>query len=263
MPTRWLPRIQVVEYLRAFMIGRSGWSRLGGLLIISGAFGVFRKDILLKLGGLDTDCIGEDAELVVRLHRWLGDEGMDGRVVFVSEPVAWTEAPEDRAVLRKQRRRWHRGLAEILTKHKGMLFRPRYGVVGMVSMPWFVAFELFAPFLEIFGVLYFAVVMVLFAMERFGWTSLNLVDENVVWILLSTSLLYAAVLTLSALLLEEFSFRRYRGLRDLAIAVWAAVEENFGYRQMSAWWRVGGAVEAWRKTTHDWGDMERKGLGKT
>ena len=151
MPRTWLARVQVVEYLRAFMIGRAGWSATGGLLIISGAFGIFRKDVLATVGGMATDCIGEDAELVVRIYRWLGEERIDGKVVFVSEPVAWTEAPEDRAVLRKQRRRWHRGLAEILTRHRDMLFRPKYGVIGMLTMPWFVVFELLAPFLEIFG----------------------------------------------------------------------------------------------------------------
>jgi len=263
MPNRWLPRIQVVEYLRAFLVGRTGWSRLGGLLIISGAFGVFRKDVLLELGGLATDCIGEDAELVVRLHRWIGDHHVDGRVVFVAEPVAWTEAPEDRAVLRKQRRRWHRGLTEILSKHKGMVFRPRYGTVGMVSMPWFVAFELLAPFVEVFGVAFLAVALVLMSADALGLTHLQLVNQDVVWVLLATSLLYAVVLTLSALVIEELSFRRYRGLRDLAIAVWASLEENIGYRQVNAWWRMGGSLEAWRGTKHDWGDMRRRGLGKT
>jgi cellulose synthase/poly-beta-1,6-N-acetylglucosamine synthase-like glycosyltransferase len=261
MPRRRLPRIQVVEYLRAFMIGRTGWSRIGGLLIISGAFGVFRRDVLLEVGGLATDCIGEDAELVVRLHRWVGDARRDGRIVFVAEPVAWTEAPETRDVLRKQRRRWHRGLTEILGKHKAMLFRPRYGLVGMLTMPWFVVFELFAPFLEVFGVIYFAVVLVLYGAESLGWSHAELVDANVVWLLLLTSLAYAAVLTLAALLVEEYSFRRYEGLRDLAISIWAAIEENFGYRQVSAWWRVGGSIEAWRRTDHVWGDMQRRGLG--
>src|SRR4051794_1183347 len=221
MPARWLPRVQVVEYLRAFLIGRTGWSRLGGLLIISGAFGLFRKDVLHRLGGLATDCIGEGAGLVVRLHRGLGDNDVDGRIVFVAEPVAWTEAPVERSVLRKQRRRWHRGLTEILGKHKGMLFRPRYGMVGLVSMPWFVAFELLAPFVEVFGVAFLAVALVLMASDALGLTNLQLVNQDVVWLLLGTSLLYAVVLTLAALLIEELSFRRYRGLRDLAIAVWA------------------------------------------
>ena len=161
MPRRWLPRVQVVEYLRAFLIGRAGWSAAGGLLIISGAFGMFRRDILFELNGVATDCIGEDAELVVRLYRWMGDNDVDGRIVFVSEPVAWTEAPETRQVLASQRRRWHRGLTEIFVRHRGMILRPRYGFIGMITMPWFLLFELLAPFLEVFGLIYFAVIMVL------------------------------------------------------------------------------------------------------
>jgi cellulose synthase/poly-beta-1,6-N-acetylglucosamine synthase-like glycosyltransferase len=263
MPRQWLPRVQAVEYLRAFFVGRTGWSRIGGLLVISGAFGLFRRDVLLRLGGLATDCIGEDAELVVRLHRWLGDHDVDGRVVFVSEPVAWTEAPVDRGVLRRQRRRWHRGLTEILTRHRAMVLRPRYGVVGLVSLPWFVAFELLAPFVEIFGVAFLAVALVLTASDGLGLTDLQLVNQDVVWLLLVTALLYAVVVTLASLVLEELSFRRYTGLRDLLVQVWAAVEENLGYRQLNAWWRMSGSLEAWRGTRQEWGDMQRRGLGRT
>lgn len=260
MPGRWLPRVQVVEYLRAFMIGRSGWSRLGGLLIISGAFGLFRRDVVTELGGLATDCIGEDAELVVRLHRWLGDNRVDGRVVFVSEPVAWTEAPERLAVLRRQRRRWHRGLAEILERHRGMLLRPRYGMVGVVSMPWFVLFELLAPFVEVFGIGYLAFALAAIGAENLGLYSGGLVNHDLVWLLLLVSVLYAVVLSLVTLLVEQLSYRRYPSMRDLWISLLAATEENLGYRQLNAWWRVGGALEAWRSRPADWGDMERKGF---
>ncbi|HEY9565542.1 MAG TPA: glycosyltransferase family 2 protein, partial [Nocardioides sp.] len=262
MPRRWLARVQVVEYLRAFMIGRAGWSATGGLLIISGAFGIFRKDVLVQVGGLATDCIGEDAELVVRIYRWMGDEKIDGRVVFVSEPVAWTEAPEDRAVLAKQRARWHRGLAEILGRHRGMLLRGKYGVIGLVTMPWFVIFELLAPFLELFGVAYFVVVMGLLGMEHLDLLGgRDLVDMWLVLLLLAASVLYAFLLTLVALLAEEVSYRRYRGAGDLLRAVRGALEENFGYRQLTAWWRAKGAVEAVRKSSHEWGDMKRQGFG--
>jgi cellulose synthase/poly-beta-1,6-N-acetylglucosamine synthase-like glycosyltransferase len=261
MPRDWLPRIQVVEYLRAFMIGRSGWSRLGGLLIISGAFGLFRRDILAELGGLATDCIGEDAELVVRLHRWLCENDVPGRVVFVSEPVAWTEVPATRAVLRKQRRRWHRGLTEILTRHRDMILRPRYGLVGMVVMPWFVLFELLAPFIELFGFGYLGVALALLALDWLGVTSGALVPSDLVWTVLAVAVLYAIALTLVALLVEQLSFRRYRGMRDLAISIWAALEENLGYRQLNAWWRAGGSLEAWRQKPHDWGNMQRQGFG--
>jgi len=260
MPRTWLSRIAVVEYLRAFLIGRSGWSRLGGLLIISGAFGVFRKDVLQAVDGMSVNSIGEDAELVVRIHRMLGDERREGEVVFVPEPVAWTEVPESRAVLRKQRRRWHRGLAEIFLRHKSMMFRPRYGVIGTVTMPWFFVFELLAPVVEVLGLVWFGVLMLLFLTGRWFPQFEGLVDPDLVLLLLSASVLFAVFVTLVALLAEELSFRRYRGLSDLLRAIWAAVEENFGYRQLNAFWRLGGLVEALCGTHRDWGEMTRKGF---
>ncbi|MGJ9423697.1 glycosyltransferase family 2 protein [Aeromicrobium sp. CF3.5] len=261
MPRRWVERAQVVEYLRAFTIGRAGWSAVRGLLIISGAFGLFRRDVVQEIGGLDPTCIGEDAELVVRLHRWLYDHDVPGRVVFVPEPVAWTEAPGSRAVLRKQRRRWHRGLTEILTRHRGMIGRKRYGVVGMLAMPWFVLFELLAPLVEVAGFVAFVVIAGLWGAQELGWVDPTYVDGPTVVLLLAVSVLYATVLTWFALLIEELSFRRHRGLGDLLRAVRAGVEESFGYRQLNAVWRIGGAVEAVRKTRHDWGDMKRQGFG--
>lgn len=260
MPSRWLPRVQVVEYLRAFLIGRAGWSAAGGLLIISGAFGMFRRDILFEVGGVATDCIGEDAELVVRLYRWMGDNDVDGRIVFVSEPVAWTEAPETLEVLRKQRSRWHRGLTEIFVRHRVMLLRPRYGFIGMITMPWFLLFELLAPVIEVFGLVYFAVVMVLLSLGETGLVPSDWVSLPVVIILLSTSVAFSIMMSLIALLAEELSYRRYRGLRDLMVAVWAAVEENVGYRQLTAFWRMRGSIDALRGSTHVWGEMTRKGF---
>ena len=260
MPRRWLPRIQVVEYLRAFLIGRAGWSAAGGLLIISGAFGMFRRDILFEVNGVATDCIGEDAELVVRLYRWMGDNDVDGRIVFVSEPVAWTEAPERTRALAAQRRRWHRGLTEIFMLHRGMLFRPRYGVIGMVTMPWFLLFEVLAPLVEIIGLIYFAVVLVLLGLGEAGVVPDDWVSLPVVIMLLATAVGFAILMSLVALLAEEYSYRRYRGVRSLLVAAWAAVEENVGYRQLTAWWRLRGSIEALRRSRHEWGDMKRTGF---
>ncbi|HET7276493.1 MAG TPA: glycosyltransferase family 2 protein, partial [Dermatophilaceae bacterium] len=263
MPRRWLARVQVVEYLRAFLIGRAGWSRLGGLLIISGAFGIFRKDLLLEAGGMATDCIGEDAELVVRLHRTLAESRTSAEVVFVPEPVAWTEVPSTRRVLRVQRRRWHRGLAEIFVRHRGMLFRPRYGVIGMITMPWFLFFELLSPVVEVIGLVYFLLLLVFLGVEQWVDTGLDLVNPPVLLIMLTASVLFSVFVTLVALLAEEVSFRRYRGLPDLFRAIYAAVEENVGYRQLNAWWRFGGIVEVLRRSAHHWGDMQRAGFDQT
>jgi len=260
MPRRWLPRIQVVEYLRAFLIGRSGWSRAGALMIISGAFGMFRRDLLLQVGGMAHDSIGEDAELVVRLHRHLADQRRDRRIVFVAEPVAWTEVPESRVVLGRQRRRWARGMAEILLRHRRMVLNPRYGAVGLLALPWFVLFEVLAGFVELVGLTYLVAVGALKGLQAVGIAEQYVVDTSAALLLLAVSLGYSFLLTLVALAMEEFTFHRYRRRRDLVAALAAAALENLGYRHMTAWWRVIGTFQALRATPPEWGAMTRTGF---
>lgn len=259
MPRRWLPRIQVVEYLRAFLIGRAGWSRAGALLIISGAFGLFRRDAVIQVGGMDRATLGEDAELVVRLHRTYAERHQDQRIVFVTEPVAWTEVPEDRGVLGRQRRRWQRGITEILMRHRRMIGNARYGAVGLLAMPWYLVFEVIAPFVELFGLVYLVAVG--------GWAALHAagavdtpVDPTLALVLLAVSWGYSVLLTVVAMALEEFSFRRYHRKRDLLAALAATLLENIGYRQITAWWRVRGTLQALRSSPPEWGAMTRLGF---
>jgi cellulose synthase/poly-beta-1,6-N-acetylglucosamine synthase-like glycosyltransferase len=251
MPRRWLERIQVVEYLRAFLLGRTGWSRLGGLLVISGAFGVFRRDLLVQTGGLDHNCIGEDAELVVRLHRHLRRTRREYRVIFVAEPVSWSEAPASLRVLGRQRRRWHRGLTEIIWKHRGMLANPRYGRIGLVALPYYLMFELLAPMIELAGV-----VMIPLGLAA---SAIN-VEFALRFIVVAYG--YAIVVSLIALAVEEFTFHRYSRWRDLLAAATAATLENLGYRQITALWRLRGAWSAIRRGRHVWGVMARTGFGE-
>jgi len=250
MPRTWLPRIQVVEYLRAFLLGRTGWSRLGGLLIISGAFGLFRRDVLVEVGGLDHDTIGEDAELIVRLHRHMRESGRDYRVVFVAEPVSWSEAPSTLKVLARQRQRWHRGITEILFKHRRTVGNPRYGRIGLVALPYFVVFELLAPLVELGGLVLVPLGLFLHAID---------VAFAIRFALMAYG--YALLVNLAALAVEEFSFHRYGRWRDLVAAVAASVLENVGYRQLTAWWRMRGAWAAIRRGKQVWGVMHRTGFG--
>jgi cellulose synthase/poly-beta-1,6-N-acetylglucosamine synthase-like glycosyltransferase len=249
MPATWLPRVQVVEYLRAFLLGRTGWSRLGGLLIISGAFGMFRRDLVVEVGGLDHDTIGEDAELVVRLHRHLRRTRRDYRVVFVAEPVSWSEAPSTAKVLGRQRRRWHRGITEILWKHRAMVCNPRYGRIGLLAMPYYVLFEFLAPVIELAGVV----------MVPLGLLA-GAVNTDFAFRFLLVAYGYAMVVNLIALAVEELTFARYPGWRDLAYATVASALENIGYRQLTALWRVMGAWAAIRKKRQVWGVMTRTGF---
>ena len=249
MPSQWLDRIQVVEYLRAFLLGRTGWSRLNALLVISGAFGLFRRDVVIAAGGLDAGCIGEDAELVVRIHRTMREQGRPYRIRFVAEPVSWTEVPVTSKVLGRQRRRWSRGLAEILWRHRRMIGNPRYGRIGLVALPYYVLFEFLAPVIELLGVV--AVVLGL---------CLGAVNLHFAALFLLAALGYALLLSLAALAVEELSFHRYQRWSDLASAAAAAVVENVGYRQLTAVWRVQGMWSALRGREQVWGQMERAGF---
>ena len=248
-PEQWLPRVQIVEYLRAFLLGRTGWSRMGALILISGAFGLFRRDVLVEVQGLDTDSIGEDFELVMRIHRHMRRHKRDYRVEFVAEPVSWTEVPASLKVLRSQRRRWHRGLWEVLWKYRGMVLNPRYGRIGMVALPWYWVFELLAPALELAGV-----VLVPLGL------ALGLVNLRFALLFVLVAYGYAIVVTLAAMAVEELSFHKYPRWRDLGATLLASVAENLGYRQLTAWWRVEGWWAGLRRGTHVWGTMTRQGF---
>lgn len=249
MPRRMLPRIQVVEYLRAFLLSRTGWSRLGSLVIISGAFGLFRRDLVVAMGGLDPATVGEDAELVVRLHRRMRERGSDYRIVFVAEPVSWTEVPAQLRVLGRQRRRWHRGLTELLWLHRTAIGSPRYGRIGLLALPYFVVFELFAPVVELCGV---------------GFLVLGLlagaVNLSFAWCFLLAAYGYALLLTVIALTVEELAFHRYGRWSDIGAALLASVAENLGYRQLMALWQLQGSWAAIRRSGHGWGVMTRQGF---
>jgi cellulose synthase/poly-beta-1,6-N-acetylglucosamine synthase-like glycosyltransferase len=248
-PKQWLARIQIIEYLRSFLLGRTGWSKIGGLLIISGAFGLYRRDLLVVVGGFDPTSLGEDADAVVALHKLHRDRGEDYRIVYVAEPVCWTEVPTTRTVLARQRARWSHGLAQVLWKYRHMMLNPRYGRIGMLTMPYYLAFELLGPVVELVGV---AAVIIGFA---FG-------AVNIEFALLFTvvAVLYGMALSIASLLVEEVAFHRYTRWRDLAIAVAAALLENVGYRQLHAWWRLKGLANAMRGSEPAWGEMTRAGF---
>ena len=248
VPTHALAGIQVVEYLRAFLFGRLGWNRLGGNIIISGAFGLFRRESVLSAGGYLHDTVGEDMELVLRLKRLSYERGGPGRIAFVPDPVAWTEVPESLKVLGRQRDRWHRGLADVLWRHRRMAFNPRYGVTGIVVYPYYAFVELLAPVFEAVGLISLAVGLFL-----------GIVDWNFAALFYLTAYGLGTALTAFTLILEDISFHRYDTFRDRILLLSWAVLENLGYRQITVYWRLRGLWKFLRGKK-DWGAMERKGF---
>jgi YaiO family outer membrane protein len=250
VPGKVIPGIQVVEYLRAFLFGRLGWNRLGGNLIISGAFGLFRKDYVMAVAGYRTSSIVEDLDLVVRMHRYLRQHKIKYEMPFIPDPVAWTEVPESFKILSRQRERWHRGLIAAMWQYKSMLFNPRYGRIGMLAMPFFAFGEMLAPVVELLGYLITTVGL------AFG-----LVNVSFALLFVLVAWGYGMLLSIWAVVLEEVSFRRYRRFGDLFRLLLFASLENFGYRQLTVFWRLKAFANVWRGV-HVWGDMARKGFGK-
>jgi len=248
VPPNRLATIQVLEYLRAFLVGRVGWSRLNALGIISGAFGLFHRSLVETVGGYWRETVGEDFELTLRLHRHLRERGEPYRISFVSDPVCWTEVPEQLATLSRQRRRWQRGSWEGLRRHARMLCNPRYGAVGLVAMPYFLVFEFLSPVFALGGLLLTVILWL------FGLVSTLYV---VTFFLASVGL--GMLLTGAALALEELTYRRYTRRRDILRLLAYAAVESLGYHQLHDCWRALGYVDIARGTT-SWGAQRRSGF---
>lgn len=244
-----LPVFQVVEYFRAFLSGRMAWHGMNGLLIISGAFGMFRRAALLEVNGYDRNTVGEDMELVTRLHRMKREKKEPYRIVFVPDPVCWTEAPESVGILARQRNRWHRGLLDTMLRHRSMMLNPRYGIIGLASMPYFVLVELLGPVIEFFGYVALGIML-----------SVGILDVEMAVLFFIVALFYGVMFSVGAVLLEEISFQRYPRPKDLAILLSFGVIENFGYRQMTILWRVKAFWDYFVRGVRSWGAMQRKGF---
>jgi len=251
LPRTGLPGLQVMEYLRAFYSGRLGLNRINGLILISGAFGLFQTDAVREIGGYRHDTITEDFDIVVRLHRHLKETDREYTVDFVPEPVAWTEVPSNRRVLSRQRRRWYRGMVETVRTHWRMLGNPRYGRVGSVVMPFFVIAEVLGPLIEGLGYVLLPLAW------YFGFLS---IEFFVVFFLLTTG--FGVFLSWFGVFSEVWSFNRYDSPWQVLRLLWYGVLENFGYRQ----WKT---LVAWRglfeylKGIDSWGVMERTGFSTT
>ena len=248
LPKSYVARFQVLEYLRAFLAGRMGWDALNATLVISGAFGLFRRSTVVDVGGYAVDTVGEDMELVVRLHRHCREKKIPYKVTFIPDPVAWTECPESYRILGRQRDRWQRGLMESLCRHQKMLFNARYGRIGLLVFPYFYFLEMMGPVIEFFGYIAFILALLLGAVSP---------------IFIAAFLMVAFVLGISlsilAVGLEELSFRRYRHFVDFMQLFWIGIIENFGYRQFVNYWRIRGVFSYFRRV-RGWGTMQRRGF---
>jgi poly-beta-1,6-N-acetyl-D-glucosamine synthase len=250
IPKKILPRIQVLEYLRAFLLGRMAWERLDGLLLISGAFGAFDKEIAMLAGGYNTKTVGEDMELVVRMRRYMLERDLPYTVSYIPDPLCWTEAPDSAAIFKKQRSRWMRGTIETLWIHRKMFLNPKYKMLGMVSVPYWTFFEFLAPFIEFMGLL----ITLIFVL-------LGILNWKFFFILLLFVYTFAAMFSVLALLSEELTYHKYHRLKDFFKLLGAALIEPLYFHPLAVYAALIGYWEKFRgKKT--WGEMTRQGFQK-
>lgn len=250
LSNNYLVIMQVIEYLRAFLVGRIALSKFNLVLIISGAFSVFSKKWAIEAGGYATNLIGEDMELVVHIHRLLKERKEDKRIEFVPDPVCWTEAPQTLAVLRNQRRRWHQGMFESLWRHKKMTLNPKYGLIGLVSFPYFWLVECLGPIIELAGYIYIVMAFLL-----------GDIYYEVAILLLLLFVLYGVVFSVASVLFEAWGMNTYPKKRELFRMILLAFTEIFWFRPLTLFWRCEGLVRFVRGKS-DWGNMKRVGIAE-
>jgi biofilm PGA synthesis N-glycosyltransferase PgaC len=252
MPRGILERFQVLEYLRSFLIGRMAWSGINALLLVSGAVGLFKRDLVRKVGGYRTDVVGEDIELIIHMRRYMYDRKLSHKVVYVPDPVCWTEAPSDRRILSRQRNRWNRGAFEALWLHRKMLLNPRYGVIGMLSLPYWLIFEWMAPIIESLGILLIMVLVYLGYFDPVEFITVTIMAYS-----------YAVLISTVTIFIEEVTFQKYTRKSEVFKLYLIAWLEPLIYHPWIVLWSLKGTWDKLRGTNTGWGTMTRKGFSKT
>jgi len=248
-PKSLLVQSQILEYLRAFLLGRMAWSRLNGILVISGAFGVFDKEIAIAVGGYDTETVGEDMEIIVRMRRYMEEKGEKYKVSYIPDPLCWTEAPDNYKIFISQRNRWTRGTIETLKKHRKIGFNPKYGSFGLLSYPYWLIFERMAPIVETVGILYFIVLLIL---KEVRW------EYALSFLVLAY--LFSVLFSIIAIYSEELTFHQYKKKGTGYKLVLLSALEPFVLHPFILYAAVRGNIDYYFNKKKKWGEMQRKGL---
>ncbi|MBP1629989.1 MAG: glycosyltransferase [Bacteroidetes bacterium] len=250
-PKQFWAKFQVIEYLRAFTLGRMAWSNINGLLIISGAFGLFDRQRVVKVGGYDKSTVGEDLELVVRLRKYMYEvEKIKHKIAFIPDPLCWTEVPSSFNILSRQRNRWTRGAIDTIIKHKKMFFNPRYGVIGMLSFPYWVMYEWLAPFVQSLGLIYLAILVYL-----------GRINIEICVMILIFSIIFSVLYTSIAVFFEAFTYNKYKGIKYFFQINLLIILELIIYQPLGVIFALAGNYNFFfRKKKSGWGNMTRTGF---
>ena len=252
LPKNWLAKFQLLEYTRSFLLGRMAWGRIDSLLIISGAFGFFDREIALAVGGYDTTTVGEDMEIVFRMRRYMHEREIPYTVEYIPDPLCWTEVPESTKILVNQRDRWARGNLETLYTHKDMFFNPKFGRLGLLSYPYWFFYEWLAPLLEFFG---FFTILLFCYLGIMNWKFFIAITLAVYT--------FSVMFSFYAILWDVYSYNQYKRTKDILLLMFCALIEPLTFHPLVVWSAVRGNYKKLFKVNSGWGSQVRKGFAKT
>ncbi|GAA0099768.1 glycosyltransferase family 2 protein [Paraclostridium bifermentans] len=249
-PKKILTIFQTIEYYRVFLTTRVWFNSFNGNLIISGAFGLFKKNAVLNVGGYDTDTVGEDMDLVVKLHSFYRKNKIKYKIKYEYKAICWSQVPEKLKDLKGQRRRWHIGLITSLNSHRYIFLNPKYGLVGIFSFLYFVVYEMFSCIIDVFG-------LIIILISYFS----GLLNLKFLITFLFIYIFYSIIISLTAIILENYMFKYILKLSTLLKLMLFAFLESFGYRQLCSWYRITGFI-GYRKRKYQWNKISRKKQNK-
>lgn len=250
-PEKWLPRFQEMEYLRAYVLGKVGWSMINCVPNVSGGLGLFDKEIAIKAGGYDSKSFAEDMDMVTRMCTYMIDNKLKYAIRYIPTTQCWTEGPPNMKVFSRQRTRWGRGLAEIITIHRKLIFNPHYKQLGLVVLPYNLFFEFLAPIIEFTGILYY---IYLILTGNINW--------HYALILLLFVYLYSVMITTLAVLWDQKTYPYYKTWREVVGLALMAFIEPFVYHPLIVFFALRGYYFFMIGKKHSWGNMQRQGFGK-
>lgn len=242
-PEKLIVIFQMIEYLRVFLNSRISLNGINGNLIISGAFGLYNKQAVVNVGGYTNGLMGEDMEIIMKIHSFYLKNKISYKTSYVPDAICWTQVPEEVKVLKRQRRRWHVGLAQSLKRHRYMFLNPKYGLIGMVSFPYFLFFEYLTPFLEVIGLVTITLSFLL-----------GIIDLNFFLFYLLVYMGFNIIVSMISIIIERYMFSSTMTNKITFQLILFSILESFGYRQIISLFRMGNIF----KKSHNWGEMTRK-----
>lgn len=250
-PKQLIPRFQEMEYIRAYVLGKMGWSYINSVPNVSGGLGLFDKEVAVKAGGYDHKSFGEDMDLVTRMCSYMRDNKMKYAIRYIPTTQCWTEGPPNLKIFGRQRTRWGRGLIQIMSIHKKIIFNPRYGRLGLIVFPYNLFFEFLAPIIEFLGILYYIYII---CTNQINWPFAK--------ILLLFVYTYSVMITTLAILWDQLTYRYYKSWREVLGICLMAFLEPIIYHPLIVFFALKGYFNFATNRKHSWGNMQRQGFGQ-